>query len=253
MNDGRVRVLDARGRELAPTTAARAHELVAAGRATCLPGPPPAIQLPYEVDLPSPQPARAEIVPGTRLLLHVCCGPCATYPVAHLRERGFDLLGYWYNPNVQPEAEHALRAESAHRYAAQASLTLLSGPYEPERFDATLDGHTERPERCRHCYRLRLSEAARVAHERGAEALTTTLLISPYQDQAAIREIGEEAAGHYGLRFYFENLRRGWPLRARLAREYGLYQQQYCGCRFSLQERARARRRQPEPGAESRP
>lgn len=247
MSADRVRVVDARGRELSPCDAARARRLVAAGRATLLPGQPPTIQLPYEVDLPPKvQPAPAPPVAlATPLLLHICCGPCATYPVPRLRELGFDVLGWWFNPNVQPSDEHALRAESARHYARQVGLPMAWGAYDPKRYEQAVRGYQERPERCHRCYRLRLEEAARAARERGIETVTTTLLISPYQDQAALRQIGEEVAGQHGLRFFFENLRRGWPERGRLARQYGLYLQEYCGCRFSLAERRRAAHSQP--------
>jgi hypothetical protein len=63
--------------------------------------------------------------------------------------------------------------------------------------------------------------------------MTTTLLISPYQDQALIRQIGEEVAAEAGVAFHFENFRQGWTERGRLAKAYALYQQRYCGCVYS--------------------
>ena len=250
MSADRVRVLDARGRELSPCDAVRARKLVDAGRARWLPGEPPTIELPYEVELPpKPEQAIPTVAPGTPLLLHICCGPCATYPVPRLRKLGFEVLGHWYNPNIQPPAEYARREESARAYAQQAGLPLVAGGYEPERFEQAIRGREQRPARCHRCYRLRLEEAARAARQRGIENITTTLLISPYQDQAAIREIGEAVAGEHGLRFYFENLRRGWSQRGRLAREYGLYLQRYCGCRFSLAERRQAAMARVSPPA----
>ncbi len=242
MSGERVRVVDARGRELAPCAPARARALVASGRASYVAGPPGTIQLPYDVEVPAPAPLASEerVASGTPLLLHTCCGPCATYSVARLRELGFDLLGWWHNPNIQPSEEHRLRAESARDFAARVSLPLVTGAYEPERFEAAVRGEEERPGRCRRCYRLRLEAAAQEAQRRGIGAISTTLLISPYQDQAALRNIGEEVAARHGVRFFFENLRRGWGERTRLARAYGLYLQRYCGCRFSLDERERA-------------
>ncbi len=236
----RVRVIDARGRELSPTDAERASKLIAAGRATYVAGSPTIIRLPYTVALPEPKRSEPAVAPGTPLLLHVCCGPCATYPVPYLRSLGFEVTGWWYNPNIQPADEHALREESARRLAAREELPLATGGHEPERFEEAVRGNTGRPARCRRCYRLRLEETAHAARQRGIVAFSTTLLISPYQDQAAIREIGEDIAQQMGLRFYFDNLRRGWSQRGRLARKYGLYLQQYCGCRFSLAERAHA-------------
>ena len=155
---------------------------------------------------------------GQPLLLHICCGPCAAWPVPHLRDEGWELVGWWHNPNIQPATEHALRQESAAILAAHARLPVVWGPYEPERFEAAVHGRWSRPERCRTCYRLRLEAAAEEAARRGIETFSTTLLISPYQDQAAIRAIGDEVAAARGLRFHFENLRRGWVERGKQAR-----------------------------------
>lgn len=238
----RVLVVDALGRELSPCPAARAQDLVALGRATIVAEDPPTIRLARQVGpLPARQPAtEPSVAAGTPLLLHICCGPCAIYPVHRLRQVGFQVVGWWYNPNIQPRAEYALREESARTYATRASLSWLTAPYEPDRFEDAIRGHEAGGDRCRRCYRLRLEEAAREARRQGIQVITTTLLISPHQDQGALRSIGEEVAMRYGLQFYFENLRRGWSERGRLAREYGLYLQQYCGCRFSLAERRQA-------------
>lgn len=235
----RYRVIDVHGTELAPCSAERAQALLAAGRAAPVPGQVRTIRLPYAVDLPAAGPHRREpeVAPGTPLLLHICCGPCATYPVPRLRELGFDLLGWWHNPNIQPADEHARREESARLLAARVNLPLAAGAYEPARFEDAVRGHEALGDRCRRCYRLRLEAAAAEAARRGIGTFTTTLLISPYQNQAALRQIGEEVAAAHGVQFFFENLRRGWAERGRLAREYGLYLQQYCGCRFSLAER----------------
>ncbi len=248
----RARVVDVRGHELSPCPAGRARELVAARRAAVVAENPLTIQLPYEAGRPAraPQATRSPVVPGTPLLLHICCGPCATYPVPHLRELGFEVTGWWYNPNVQPADEYARREASLREYAGRVGLSLLAGEYEPEHYEQAVRGQDARPERCRRCYRLRLEGAAREALRQGIGTISTTLLISPYQDQAALHEIGDEVAGRHGLRFHFENLRRGWAERSRLARAYGLYLQQYCGCRFSLAEREATVRRQPASAEE---
>ncbi len=242
---GRARVIDALGHDLSPCEAGRARALVAAGRATLVAENPLTIQLPYAVERPTgkPQPGEPRVAPGTPLLLHICCGPCATYPVPHLRALGFAVHGWWYNPNIQPGAEYARREESARAYAARVDLPLGGGPYEPQAYERAVRGHEERPARCRLCYRLRLEETAREAERLGIGTFTTTLLVSPYQDQAALREIGEDLARQHSLCFFFENMRRGWAERGRLARDYGLYRQRYCGCRFSLGESSMARRR----------
>jgi epoxyqueuosine reductase len=245
----RARVLDAGGRELSSCSLERAQDLLASGRAHLVVAQPMAIQLSYEAERPEPRRSPAvipAITPGTPLLLHICCGPCATYPVPRLRAEGFAVVGWWYNPNVEPAEEHALRLASTRAYAERVDLALGVREGEAERYEQAVAGHSERPERCRICYRLRLEETAREAVRQGIEMFSTTLLISPYQDQRALCEIGEETAQRHGRRFYFENLRQGWAERGRLARDYGLYLQQYCGCRFSLAEREAKARVNPQ-------
>ncbi|RLC75658.1 MAG: hypothetical protein DRI61_14540 [Chloroflexi bacterium] len=234
---GTVKVLDAEGRELTPTTEEKARKLLAQGKASLVREEPFTIQLPYSVQLPE----RPEPVPpgrGKRILLHVCCAPCATYTVNRLRELEFDVTGFWYNPNIHPYTEHQRRLEALREYAARISLPLIEEPgYEMVCFLRRVAGRERFRERCRICYEMRLRRTAERARERGFDAFTTTLLISPYQDQDAIREIGGRLAQETGVEFFFENFRRCWAERGRISKEHNLYRQQYCGCIYSEWER----------------
>ncbi len=251
--DGRAKVLDAAGQELAPTSAAKARRLVSDGRAVLVGEDPLTIQVPYAVNLlpspPRPGGKRAgvrgdpPIWSGQRLLLHTCCAPCATYTVSRLREEGFLVEALWYNPNIAPATEHERRRASLERFAEWVDLPVLWTPGYPAPDYACAVVHCpEKPARCEACYRLRLGRTAQIARAQGYDAFTTTLLISPHQDQDLIRGVGEEMGQEHGVAFYFENFRRGWGERGRLAREYGLYRQQYCGCEFSIRERRMSKR-----------
>jgi len=189
--------------------------------------------------LPSTDQSRTSQVAGVPpLLLHICCAPCATYPVQTLRQRGFSLTGYWHNPNIQPWLEYESRRASLASYVERVSLPVVWEPgYDLLGFLGAVAGREGRPERCEQCYRLRLERTAACAARHAFERFSTTLLVSPYQDQALIRAAGEEAANRHGVEFYFEDFRRGWAERGRLTREYGLYRQQYCGCLYSEFER----------------
>jgi predicted adenine nucleotide alpha hydrolase (AANH) superfamily ATPase len=236
-----VVVLDASGQQLSPTTAEKARKLIAQGKAALVSEEPFTIQLPYSVELP-PKPEKVEKPgEGKRILLHLCCGPCGTYPIEQLREEGFQVTGFWYNPNIHPWQEHQQRRESAQKYAEAVDLPVIwYEKYEMPLYLRAVVGHERFRERCRICYRIRLEKTAQVAAEGSFDAFTTTLLISPHQDQALIRQIGEEVAEEWGagaLEFYFENFRRGWSERGRLTREHDLYRQQYCGCIYSEWER----------------
>ena len=99
----------------------------------------------------------------------------------------------------------------------------------------------ELSDRCAWCYRTRLLAAAEFAAAQGFDAISTTLLISPYQDLDAIGAIGEEEGAAHGVRFHYENLRSGFAAHHRLARAHGLYMQRYCGCLYSEWEGLRGK------------
>lgn len=241
-----VIVLDQEGTRLSPCTPERAERLLQAGRAIIVCREPLTIRLTYAVELPpAPQESRpGGIGQGKRLLLHICCGPCATYPVHVLRAEGYAVTGYWYNPNIHPYSEHAKRREALAAFAEKVQLPIIDeGDYDDMlAFFRAVVGRERFRERCLICYQLRLARTATRARAEGYDAFTTTLLISPYQDQAAIRQIGQELAEEAGVAFHFENFRRGWAERGKLTREYGLYAQSYCGCLYSEWEAAQQRK-----------
>jgi predicted adenine nucleotide alpha hydrolase (AANH) superfamily ATPase len=243
-----ARVLDSRGDLLSPCPVDKARRLVSRGKATLVCEDPLTIQLPYAVDWPDPKlpasPSRAG--ESKTVLLHTCCGPCATYTVKHLREQGFQVSGFWYNPNVHPFAEHQRRLSSMEQYAESVGLPLVCEEgYELVEFLRAVVGREAYGERCQRCYEVRLARTAQVALREGVDAFTTTLLISPYQNQDLLRQAGEAAGEQYGVTFYFESFRRGWSETGRLAREHGLYRQQYCGCVYSEWERYSGQRIAP--------
>jgi len=210
--------------------------LLKTARAALIDDDPLTIQLPYVVDLP-PQPKKEpQALPGQgkRILLHICCAPCATYTVKRLRELAFDVVGYWYNPNIHPFSEHERRRETLAQYAGEIALPVIWEPgYEIVNFMRAIHLRERFGLRCRICYRMRLTRAAQVAADEGFDAMTTTLLISPYQNQKVIAATGAQAAAECDTTFFDENFRRGWREHAVMTREHHLYSQRYCGCVYS--------------------
>ena len=238
-------VVDREGQAVSPCSQEKALSLLARSIATLVTEEPLTIRLKYCVkrtfNQPKPEPTRYD---GQRLLLHICCGPCATYTVQHLRSLGWEINGFWFNPNIQPALEHTQRRLALASLAEQIVLPMIWAPDSSDSlFPTAVSGHEHDKERCAICYRLRLRRTAQMAAEHGIGAISTSLLISPFQDLAVIRLIGDQVAAEYSLRFYYENLRRGYSERTRLSRLYGLYLQRYCGCAYSAQEAENRRNR----------
>jgi predicted adenine nucleotide alpha hydrolase (AANH) superfamily ATPase len=229
-------VLDAKGRHLSATSEKKARRLVQRGQAVIEQAEPLTIRLAYEVTIPKepqPQPTRLP-GEGRSILLHVCCAPCATYTSQRLRELAFDVTGFWYNPNIHPFSEHERRRETLARYARETSLPVIWDPgYEIVAFMRAIHDQEQFRQRCRICYQMRLDRTAGVASEKRFDAFTTTLLISPYQNQASLTELGERAGALHGVSFFFENFRQGWAEHHKMVHEHDLYSQRYCGCVYS--------------------
>ncbi len=183
----------------------------------------------------------------SRLLLHVCCAPCAAWPVPALRAEGAQLTGFFCNPNIQPLEEQARRREALERYAPVLGLDLVV-PEEPgpKEWLAAARGCGEA--RCRGCYELRLRATARAARRLGCDAFTTTLLYSVHQRHELVRAVAAEVALGEAVPFLYRDLREGWAEGGRRYRESGLYRQRYCGCLASARERG-PRRPAASPGA----
>jgi predicted adenine nucleotide alpha hydrolase (AANH) superfamily ATPase len=170
------------------------------------------------------------------ILLHICCGPCAIYPLKALRTAGHGVTGLFFNHNIHPYQEFRRRADAALQFAATSSLELImQDDYQLEEFLGAVAA--EPSERCRYCYVSRLEVAAREAAQRGFGAFTSTLLYSRYQNHDLIRSEGERLGQQFGIRFHYEDYRPGWHEGIRLSKEMGLYRQQYCGCIYSEKER----------------
>lgn len=91
--------------------------------------------------------------------------------------------------------------------------------------------------RCSICYDIRLKAVAKRAGEKGFDAFSSTLLYSKYQNHTLLREKGEKFAVQYGVKFHYEDYRKGWQKGIDGAIERDLYRQPYCGCIYSEQER----------------
>ncbi len=181
-----------------------------------------------------------------RLLLHVCCAPCASAVLMRLTE-DFSVTVRYYNPNITDAGEYAKRIEELKRLIREmpaAHPVLFSeGLYEPDTYFSSVLGHEDDPEggeRCTICFRMRLRESAAFAKENNFDYFTTTLSISPLKDAQRLNRIGAELSGEYGVPYLFSDFKKkdGYRRSIELSGIYGLYRQDYCGCAFSKRERA---------------
>ena len=171
-----------------------------------------------------------------KLLMHICCAPCAIYPLQLLRSDGYDIHGLFYNPNIHPYREYQKRLDTLKSYAGQCGLNVeYAEEYNIEDFLRSVAFREK--DRCRYCYFDRLSYVACRAREEGFDAFTTTLLYSKFQNHEMIKNIGENIGLEHKIKFYYKDFRVGWIEGQKLSKEIGLYRQPYCGCIYSEKER----------------
>ena len=179
------------------------------------------------------------------LLVHVCCGPCAITVFQTLLAKNEVIRGFYHNPNIHPLTEYLRRKDALAAVASRLGVTVsfADAEYDPASF--LRQTVFREKERCPFCYALRLTRTAQEARRLGADGFTTTLLYSKHQDHEAIRAAGEEASRAHGVPFVYEDFRLGWEEGLRLAKEWELYRQPYCGCIYSEFERYRKKLGRP--------
>ncbi len=172
-----------------------------------------------------------------RLLLHICCGPCALYPVQRLQEQGVDVVGLYYNPNIHPLQEYLRRREALAQAAQRLGVRVIykDDEYDPKLWFRAVSCREEN--RCFHCYALRLERTLQIARRGGFDAFSSTLLYSKRQEHAMIAGLARDMAGGGSPAFLYDDFRQGWSQGIEQSKEWGLYRQQYCGCLYSEVER----------------
>ena len=179
-----------------------------------------------------------------RLLLHSCCAPCSSSVIAVLASF-FRITVFYYNPNIDEQAEYTKRAREQERLISQMPTPLpvafLEGEYRPDEFAALAKDHEHDKEggaRCSLCYELRLEKTAKTARESKFDFFTSTLSVSPLKDAARINAIGNALEKKYGVRWLWSDFKKkdGYRRSVELSKEYGLYRQNYCGCSYSRRE-----------------
>ena len=170
------------------------------------------------------------------ILLHICCAPCAVFPVQELRSSGMQVSGFFFNHNIHPYLEYRKRIETVQEYSALVELEVI---YRDEyRLEEFLGAVAADPaERCLYCYASRLEVAAAEAAYLGFDAFSSTLLYSRYQKHEMITDLCQRFAQKYGVKFHYSDFRTGWQKGIEISKKLGLYRQQYCGCVYSEKDR----------------
>lgn len=175
------------------------------------------------------------------ILLHACCGICSSYPISYLKDTGYDVVVYFYNPNIYPASEYQKRLEAEKTLCAAMNCKLIEGIYEPEVYLEYIKGLENEPEkglRCNKCFELRLQASAKLAKELGINLFTTSIGISPHKNYEKLTRIAEKTAQEHRLEYLAVNFRKndGFLKTNKISKGLNLYRQNYCGCKFAMKK-----------------
>jgi len=171
-----------------------------------------------------------------KVLLHVCCGPCAIHPLDVLKKQGHEVHGFFYNPNIYPEEEFLRRKKAVEQFSQVSGMKINSLAYQLQEYRDAIKDLNDKQQRCGKCWHLRLRKAAEFAKKNDFDAFTTTLLVSPYQDHDSLKNLGHQIQEAEKIDFLYMDFREGFSEGQNEAKKLNLYRQKYCGCAYSLYE-----------------
>ncbi len=163
-----------------------------------------------------------------KLLLHVCCAPCAIYFLENLKN--YKITLFFYNPNIMPKEEHEKRLNEVKKIAGIYNLKLITEEYDNKLFlekTKSLEREKEGGKRCQVCYQIRLEKINKYLDD--YDYFSTSLVISPYKNKTIIDEISKKINQKYLILELEKNACQESII---LSKEYNLYRQNYCGCMY---------------------
>ena len=191
------------------------------------------------------QPIREKLrLPGNvkKLLLHSCCAPCSGELMEALTASGIDYTIFFYNPNIHPRKEYEILKNENIKYAQRMKIPFVDADYDTTNWFARVKGMEFEPERgvrCSACFDMRFERTALYAHEHDFKVIVSSLGISRWKDMEQINACGIKAAGRYeGMVYWTYNWRKrgGSGRMYEISKREGFYQQEYCGCVYSLRD-----------------
>ena len=190
------------------------------------------------------KPVKEVLEKKEKVLVHICCGPDATVPIIDLK-KDYEVIAFWYDPNIQPKAEYDKRLEAFIEVCKIEGVEYIEGEYDVKNFFKRikwLEDTPERGEKCTECYDMRLERTAQLAREMGITKWTSSLNNSPHKDMEkmfALWEKWSESSSSKELQEKIEFLKiafrknGGFQRSVDYTKKYNIYRQNYCGCVYS--------------------
>ena len=177
------------------------------------------------------------------LLLHVCCGPCFTYPYELIKDY-FKITIIYNNSNIYPEEEYNRRLNELKKYLTDidSGIEVIEFPYNNATYNKDLEpfaNQREGMDRCRLCFRKRLGQAIEYAEANDFDFVGTVMSISRFKNSQDLNKIGFELSEGKRVKWLPADFKKngGYEKSLDIVREHKMYFQHYCGCKFSIRDK----------------
>lgn len=177
-----------------------------------------------------------------QLLLHSCCAPCSGEVMEAIEASGIRYSIFFYNPNIHPAKEYEIRKQENIRFAEDHDVPFIDMDYDTDNWYARAKGMEFEPERgirCTMCFDMRFERTALYAAEHGFRFISSSLGISRWKNMQQINDCGHRAAAPYpDVQYWGYNWRKqgGSQRMIEISKRERFYQQEYCGCIYSLRD-----------------
>lgn len=183
-------------------------------------------------------------------MLHICCAPClyASYNV--LEAENFEVIGFFYNPNIHGRSEYEKRLKDVSSLASKLKIELITPPYNIQEFFKPIlpfqnkqsikfisDMTRFNKKRCHICYDIRLQATVKEAKIRRLKYYSSTLLVSPFRNHSEIVELAMDLGMEKKINYFYRDFRKGYYKGRNLAKAQNFHLPSYCGCTFSIEEK----------------
>lgn len=188
-----------------------------------------------------------------KVLMHSCCAPCAAEVMEAVHHSGIEQTIYFYNPNIHPIEEYEIRKDENKRFCDKLGIEFIDADYDKDNWFERVEGlenEPERGERCTVCFDMRFERTALHAKENGFNLISSTLGISRWKNMEQINDCGIRAADRYSdVNYWTFNWRKkgGAQRMIEISKREQFYQQEYCGCVYSLRDTNRWRKANDRP------
>ena len=189
----------------------------------------------------------------SKILLHSCCAPCEGEVLETLLHSGIKPTVFFYNPNIHPKKEYEIRNEEDKKFCEKLNLDHIDVDYDPINWFERVKGlewEPERGARCTQCFDMRFERTALYAYENNFEVFSSSLGISRWKNMKQINGCGEQAASRYqNITYQTYNWRKagGSQRMIEISKREEFYQQEYCGCVYSLRDTNKWRKENNRP------